>query len=471
MANSAAAPTELGSLKISKLLRMYAVPGIIAQTAASLYNVVDRVYIGHIPGAGDASMSALGVSFPLMNLAAAMGTLVGVGAMTMISVMLGQKKYDSANKVLANVLWLNVIIGVLFTLVTLPFAAPILKFFGATDTVVNGMEPTLPYAMKYMTIILAGNVITHLYFGFNGIIRASGSPKTAMFLTVFTVALNAVLDPLFIFTFGMGIQGAALATVICQALALVYSLRFFSNKKRFLHFPDKIFRLNYRVAIQSMKIGMSPFLMNVASCIVNLFINQQLLKYDGPAAIADYGVVNTVTFIFFMVCMGFNQGLQPIAGYNYGAKLYSRVKEIFFLTMKWEVLVMSVCFLISEFLPELAVSAFLPGDHPSAVRALRICNAAIFLVGFGAVVSNFFQCLGMVKVSIFLSLSRQLIFLLPVLYILPEYIGADGVWISFPVSDAIAAIVSAIMLVRLFRKFDRLEDGGSAATLGSAMEE
>ena len=229
MAVSSAAPTELGTRKIGVLLRQYAVPGIIAQTAASLYNMVDSIYIGHIPGVGSAAISGLAVTFPLMNLSAAMGTLVGVGAMTLISVLLGQKNYPAAQKVLSNVLTLNVIIGILFTLVTIPFLNPILRFFGASDN-------TLPYAHSYMMIILLGNMFTHLYFGFNGLIRSAGHPRVAMNLTLFTVISNAILDPIFIFAFGLGIRGAALATVICQLMALTYTLRFFSDKSRFLHF-------------------------------------------------------------------------------------------------------------------------------------------------------------------------------------------------------------------------------------------
>ena len=334
MASVALAPTELGTEKIGKLLKMYAVPGIIAQTAASLYNMVDSIYIGHIPGVGSAAISGLAVTFPLMNLATAMGTLVGVGATTLISVLLGQKNYDTARRVLSNVLSLNLIIGALFSGVTLAFLDPILRFFGASDV-------TLPFARDYMLIILVGNVFTHLYFGFNGLIRASGHPKTAMGLTLFTVISNAVLDPVFIFVFEMGIRGAALATVICQMAALVYTMKFFLDKKNLLHFPKPMFQIDWRIAGQSLAIGLGPFLMNSAACLVALFINQQLGRYGGDLAIGAYGIVNRLTMLFIMICMGFNQGLQPIAGYNYGARQYHRVKDVFVLTAKWETLVTS----------------------------------------------------------------------------------------------------------------------------------
>ena len=462
---SAAAPIELGTRKIGTLLRQYAVPGIIAQTAASLYNMVDSIYIGHIPGVGSAAISGLAVTFPLMNLSIAMGTLVGVGAMTLISVLLGQRNYDAAQKVLANVLTLNVIIGVVFSAVTLAFLSPILRFFGASDV-------TLPFARDYMFIILVGNVFTHLYHGFNGLIRSSGHPKTAMGLTLFTVISNAILDPIFIFGFGLGIRGAALATILCQLVALVYTFRFFSDKRRLLHFTRPLFQLDWRVAKQSLAIGVGPFLMNVAACLVALFINQQLGKYGGDLAIGAYGIVNRLTMLFVMICMGFNQGLQPIAGYNYGARQYARVKEVFILTAKWEVLVTTLCFLMAELIPRTAVGLFTndPELVDLAARGLRIMNSGFALVGFGMVTGNFFQCLGMVRKSIFLSLSRQLLFLLPLIYTLPLWLRETGVWISFPISDILNIIISAILIVRLFRKFDRLKDGENPDILGSTIQ-
>ena len=464
-ATTSAAPTELGTEKIGKLLRQYAVPGIIAQTAASLYNMVDSIYIGHIPGVGSAAISGLAVTFPLMNLSIAMGTLVGVGAMTLISVLLGQRNYGAAQKVLSNVLTLNVIIGVIFTAITLPFLDSILRFFGASDT-------TLPFARDYMTIILAGNVFTHLYHGFNGLIRSSGHPKVAMGLTLFTVFSNAILDPIFIFVLGMGIRGAALATILCQLVALVYTLRFLSDKRRLLHFTRPLFQLDWQVAKQSLAIGVGPFLMNVAACLVALFINQQLGKYGGDMAIGSYGILNRLTMLFVMINMGFSQGLQPIAGYNYGARQYSRVREIFILTAKWEVLVTTLCFLMSELIPRQAVSLFTndPQLIDLAARGLRIMNCGFALVGFGMVTGNFFQCLGMVRKSIFLSLSRQLLFLLPLIYTLPLWLQETGVWISFPISDTLNVIISAIMIVRLFRKFDRLKDGENPDILGSNIQ-
>ena len=451
-----AIPTELGTKPVRQLIRQYAVPGIIARTASSLYNMVDSIFIGHIPQAGAMAISGLAVTFPLMNISAALGTLVGVGAATMISILLGQKDYRKANRVLANEVVLNIIVGLLFTAVMMIWMDPILTFFGASPS-------TLPHARNYMTIIALGNIVTHLYFGLNSVIRSSGNPKIAMGLTLFTVISNAILDPVFIFVFGMGIRGAAIATVLCQCMALGYTLWFFLDKKKFLHLEGRdLLSVDWRIARESLSIGLGPFLMNLASCIVVLFINRQLKAHGDDIAIGAYGIINRISFLFVMIIMGFNQGMQPIAGYNFGAQQYPRVLEVYKRTMMWATIVCAVGFLISEVFPGAAVSLFIDkstGDssalHALATRGLRIMNIAFPIIGFQMVTTNLFQCLGMVRQSVFLSLSRQLLFLLPCIYILPGMLeSADGVWMSFPVSDTIAAIVTGLMSIKLIRKLN-----------------
>ena len=462
---STAIPTELGTKPIGALIRQYAVPGIIAMTASSLYNMVDSIYIGHIADVGSLSIAGLAITFPLMNISTALGTLVGVGASTMISVLLGQKNYAVAGKVLSNEVTLNVITGFLFTLVTLLWMDPILRFFGASDA-------TLPFARSYMVIISLGNIVTHLYFGLNSVVRSSGNPKLAMGLTLFTVISNAILDPIFIFVLGLGIQGAALATVLCQLMSLGYTLWYFLNPNRFLHLPRSLslFRINWRIAKDSLAIGLGPFLMNLASCIVALFINQQLVKWGGDLAVGAYGIVNRITFLFVMIVMGFNQGMQPIAGYNFGARQYARVREVYLKTAMWATLVTTLGFIISEFLPVAAVSIFTndPVLIEKSSLGLEKMNIVFPIVGFQMVTTNLFQCLGMVRKSIFLSLSRQLLFLLPCIYILPAALQSEaGVWYSFPISDTIAAVVTALFAVGLLRKLGRLKDGDDPAILGS----
>ena len=464
---ASSAPTELGTKPVGALLRQYAVPGIIAMTASSLYNMVDSIYIGHIPDVGSLSMSGLAVTFPLMNISTAFGTLVGVGAATMISVLLGQKNYKSATKVLCNDITLNIITGIIFTVVSLVWMDPILRFFGASDA-------TLPFARDYMTIIAIGNAVTHLYFGLNAIVRSSGNPKLAMGLTLFTVTSNAILDPIFIYTLGLGIKGAAIATVLCQTMALGYTLFYFMDPKRFLHLPRslKVFNVDWKIAGDSLSIGMGPFLMNLASCIVVLFINQQLVTWGGDLALGAYGIVNRITFLFIMVVMGFNQGMQPIAGYNYGARQYSRVREVYIKTAMWGTIVTTVGFIVSEFLPDAAVSIFTndPILEEKAATGLRMMNPVFPIVGFQMVTTNLFQCLGMVKKSIFLSLSRQLLFLLPCIYILPPILESEaGVWYSFPISDTVSAIVTGILAWNLIVKLGKLKDGDDPSILGSQL--
>lgn len=461
------APTELGTKPIGSLLKQYAVPGIIAMTASSLYNMVDSIFIGHIPEVGSLSMAGLAVTFPLMNISTAFGTLVGVGAATMISVLLGQRNYKAASKVLCNEVTLNIITGIVFTLVTLLWMDPILRFFGASDA-------TLTYARDYMTVIAIGNAVTHLYFGLNAVVRSSGNPTLAMGLTLFTVTSNAILDPIFIYTLGLGIKGAAIATVLCQCLALGYTLWYFLDKKNFLNMPRslEIFNVDWKIAKDSLSIGMGPFLMNLASCIVVLFINQQLVKWGGDLALGAYGIVNRITFLFIMVVFGFNQGMQPIAGYNYGARQYSRVREVYVKTAMWGTIVTTLGFILSEFLPDLAVSVFTndPVLEEKAVRGLRMLNIAFPIVGFQMVTTNLFQCLGMVKKSIFLSLSRQLLFLLPCIYILPSVMESEaGVWYSFPISDTISSILTGILAWGLLVKLGKLKDGEDPSILGSQL--
>ena len=463
--SASAIPTELGTKPIGALIKQYAVPGIIAMTASSLYNMVDSIYIGHIADVGSLSIAGLAITFPLMNISTALGTLVGVGASTMISVLLGQKNYAVAGKVLSNEVTLNVITGFLFTLVTLLWMDPILRFFGASDA-------TLPFARSYMVIISLGNIVTHLYFGLNSVVRSSGNPKLAMGLTLFTVISNAILDPIFIFVLGLGIQGAALATVLCQLMSLGYTLWYFLNPNRFLHLPRSLslFRINWRIAKDSLAIGLGPFLMNLASCIVVLFINQQLVKWGGDLAVGAYGIVNRITFLFVMIVMGFNQGMQPIAGYNFGARQYARVREVYLKTAMWATLVTTLGFIISEFLPAAAVSIFTndPVLIEKSSLGLEKMNVVFPIVGFQMVTTNLFQCLGMVRKSIFLSLSRQLLFLLPCIYILPPLLESEvGVWYSFPISDTTAAIITAILAAGLLKKLGKLRDGDDPSILGS----
>ena len=435
----------MGTERIPKLLKQYAVPAIIAMTASSLYNMVDAIFIGH--GVGPYAISGLALTFPFMNLGAAFGTLVGVGASTMASMLLGQKNYDIARKVLGNVVVLNFIIGLLFTIVALVFLDPILYFFGAS-------ENTISYAREYMEIILAGNVITHIYFGLNSLLRSAGHPKKAMAATIMTVLLNAVLDPLFIFTFDMGIRGAAVATILAQIVALILVVVWFCDKRELIHFERGIFRLEKRIVKDSIVIGLAPFLMNFVACFVVILINMRLKTYGGDLAIGAYGIVNRISFVFIMIVFGLTQGMQPIAGYNYGARQMSRVYEVLKKTLLYATVVLTVGFLIGELCPGLVVSIFTddPELKEKSIKGMRLVVGMFPLVSLSMVIGNFFQSIGKPKQAIFLSLSRQLIFLIPSLWLLPLFFDIAGVWVSFMVSDFLASVVAVILLLNFIRK-------------------
>jgi len=346
------------------------------------------------------------------------------------------------------VVLLNTIIGATFTVFSLIFLDPILYFFGAS-------ADTIPYARDYMVIILLGNVFSHTYFGLNGVLRATGHPKKAMMLTIFTVVLNSILDPVFIFVLDMGIQGAAIATVISQMAALAWVVKLLSNKEELLHFHRGIFKLDRRIARDMMAIGMSPFLMNVASCAIVIIINNGLKTYGGDLAIGAYGIVNRLTLMFVFIVMGLNQGMQPIAGYNYGAQLYPRLQEVLRLTVIIATIITTTAFIIGEFIPEIVVRAFTTDNElvRLSVYGCRVSFVIFPLIGAQIVIANFFQSIGMAGKAIFLSLIRQVIVLIPCLLILPKFFGVSGVWYSLPISDMAACVVSTVMIFNQLRKF------------------
>lgn len=449
------AATELGTERIRKLLLQYAVPAIIAMTASSLYNMIDSIFIGH--GVGPLAISGLALTFPLMNLAAAFGSLVGVGAATLVSMRLGQRDYETAQNILGNVLVLNLIFGIAFGVVAILFLDPILYFFGAS-------EATIGYAREYMTIILSGNVVTHLYLGLNSVLRASGHPRKSMYATINTVLINTALDPLFIFGFGWGIRGAAIATVLAQIISLAWQFRILSDRSELLHFRRGIYRLRRKIVRDMLSIGMSPFLMNLAACFIVILINKGLKQYGGDLMIGAYGIVNRLAFFFVMIVMGINQGMQPIAGYNYGARQYDRVLRVLRLTIIGATCITGAGFLLGELAPRLAVSAFT--NDPELIRlaaeGMRIVFICFPIIGFQMVATNFFMSIGMASKAIFLSLSRQLLFLMPGLLFLPRLFefhtswdGSWGVWCAMPLSDLLASLVAAFMLAHQLRVFRR----------------
>lgn len=444
--------TELGTEPIKRLLVKYALPGIIAMTASSLYNLVDSVFIGHM--CGTLALGGLTVAKPFMDICAAFGSFVGVGASTLLAIKLGEKDYLAANKILGNVIILNVILSSLVMAAGLIWLDPILMAFGAS-------EATLIYAHEYMEVILWGNILTHIYFGLNSMLRSMGHPKSSMLATVVAVTVNVFLDYIFIYRFQMGVRGAALATIISQSVAVIWQMALFFRKSEVVHFQKGIWGLDRGITLHSFSIGMSPFLMNIAHCFVVVIINNQLVRFGGDMALASYGVINRMIFLFAMIVMGLNQGLQPIAGYNYGAKQYPRVLKVLWMTSVAATLVTTTVFLLGELCPAQMARVF-THDYElieATILPMRILCASFWLVGFQMVGGNFFTSIGMAGKSIFLSLTRQVIYLIPLTLILPLLFDDNpilGVWWSIPISDSLAALTAAVMIILEVRKFKQL---------------
>ena len=439
------AALELGQKPVGRLLAQYAMPAIVAMTASSLYNIIDRAMIGQL--VGPEAIAGLGITFPFMNLSAAFGAAVGVGASTCISVKLGQRDYKRAEYLLGNTVTLNLIVGFLFMAVSLLFLNPILRFFGASDV-------TLPYAREFMVVILLGNMVTHMYFGMNAVLRAVGKPRHAMYATLFTVACNIVLVVAFVWWLRLGIRGAALAPVTSQSLALCWQMRLFSDNKELLHLKRGIYKLKSELVKNIISIGISPFLMNLCACLVVIFMNNQFVRYGGDMAVGAYSIANSVVMMLFMFVMGMNQGMQPIVGYNFGAEHFDRMFRCLWLTIGISTAILLVGWTVSMlFAPQIA--RIFTTDHTlidMAARGIRLNMMVFFVVGSQAVITNFFQCIGKVKISIFLSLSRQLTLLIPMAYIFPLLWGLDGVWYSMCASDFGSFAMTIPMLWWYMRK-------------------
>ncbi len=432
-------PKELGEARLGKLLLQYSLPAIVATAAASLYNIIDRVFIGQ--GVGPMAISGLALTFPLMNITAAFGAMVGVGAGSMVSIRLGQNDRKGATMILGNAVMLNIILSIAVAAITLVFLDPILFALGAS-------KDTLPYAKEFMQVILLGNIFTHLYLGLNGIMRSSGYPQKAMITTLVTVGINLILAPLFIFVFKWGIRGAALATVCAQIVGTIWVVQHFYNGKNFVHFLPGYMRLKKRIVGDIVSIGMSNFLMLIAASIVISIMNLSLRKYGGDFAIGAYGIIGSIANLVVMVIIGFNQGMQPIVGYNYGAKQMPRAIKTFKLTLIAGTAVSVGGFLLAELFPA-SISSLFTTDQELinlATTGMRLNLMMFPIIGFQVVTSSFFQSIGKAKISIFLSLTRQVIFLIPALLILPHFWGLDGVWLSGPIADFSASLLTVAVL-------------------------
>lgn len=441
----------LGEKPVGKLLMQYAIPAIVAMTASSIYNIIDGIFIGQ--GVGKEAIMGLALTAPVMSLTAAFGAMVGVGAATLMSVRLGQKDYTTAKKILGNVLIMNIVMGVTLGFVLQLCLTPILRFFGASDA-------TLPFAHDFMTIILAGNVVTHLYLGLNALLRSTNRPMKAMYATFGTVGLNCIFAPIFIFVLGWGIRGAATATVLAQFCMLLWQLKLFSSKSDLIHLSRDIFHPDTRIMRESLVIGLPPFLINLCACMVTIFITRSMTQYGGDVAVGAYGISNRLILFVVMIVIGLNQGMQPIAGYNYGAQKYDRLIGVVKRAMLVATIFTTCGFLIGQFGAETFATLFAK-DAPeliaAATKGLHVATLFFPIIGMQIVSTAFFQSIGMPGKSIFLSLTRQLIFLLPAILILPHVFNDKvlGVWTALPTADCASCVVSAIMMVVQLRKFRR----------------
>ena len=445
-------PLSLGTDSLSRLLMRYALPAIIAQVAASLYNIVDSIFVGQ--GVGPMAITGLALTMPMMNLSAAFGAMVGAGSAALTSIRLGQGNKTAAENILGNVVLLNVVLGMIIMVFGLVYIDELLYFFGASDQ-------TLPYAREYMRIILYGNVITHLFHGLNCMLRVAGYPNKAMNITIIAVVLNAILDAVFILWLKWGIAGSAWATVIAQMLAVVVQWIHFSDVKSFLRFRSEAFRFRWDIIKNIITVGMAPFMIQSCACVVVILVNNTLGEYGGDLSIGAYGIANRVAFLFTMVVMGFTQGMQPIVGYNYGARAYDRVLKTLWMTVGWSVATTTFGFLLCELFPYQVVRIFVSEDGSgsatelieASARGLRILVLMLPLVGFNIVAGNLFQHIGKPKRAILLSVSRQMLFLVPLIYFLPRYMAADGVWYSIPIADLLSTLLAALLLFQQIRKF------------------
>ncbi len=441
----------LAEKPVGSLLMQYAIPAIVAMAASSVYNIIDGIFIGQ--GVGAEAIMGLALTGPLMSLTAAFGAMVGVGAATLMSVKLGQKDYGTAQKILGNVVIMNLTLGIVLGLLLLVFINPILRFFGASDV-------TLPYARNFMSIILVGNVVTHMYLGLNALLRSTNRPQKAMCATIGTVVLNCILAPIFIFLLGWGIRGAATATIMAQMIMLTWQLRLFSNKDELIHLNRSIIKLDVKIVKESLLVGLPQFLINLCACLVAAMMTRSLTTYGGDMAVGAFGICNRFILFIVMVVIGLNQGMQPIAGYNFGARRYDRVLGVLNKALIFGSVITLTGFVIGVFFPTPFVSVFAK-DSPQLIKlsahALS-CMVMMFpIVGIQIVSTAFFQSIGYAPKSIFLSLTRQLIFLVPAIFILPHLYAdpLEGLWHAAPVADGLASVLAITLLVLQVKKFKK----------------
>lgn len=438
---------DLHTASIPRLLWYYSLPSLIGTLTNALYNIIDRIYIGQ--GVGAMAISGMALTFPIMNLLGAFGMLVGQGAAARVSLFLGKKNNRGANIILSNTVILTLFFYILVSSSCFIFIDPILTAFGGT-------ELTIPYAREYMRIIIPGHIFTALSYAFTNIMRASGHPRYAMYTLLIGALLNVAIDPIFIFAFGLGIRGAAYATVISMSVSMVWVMRFYFKKGHTLHFSADTFKLDFPSIRAILSIGLSPFLLHVSTSLVNLLMNHTLLNYGGDYAIGAFGIITSFTTLVVMSIIGLSQGMQPIIGYNHGAGQHERVQETLRLCIMVATIITSIGCVIGLTVPGSVARCFSSDAKLISVTShgLRIYICTFFVVGFHIVATNYFQSIGRAWMSILLSISRQILILIPFILILPPYFGLDGAWMAQPTSNILSAVIAAVILRKNQRQYE-----------------
>lgn len=443
---------RLGEVSIIKLLMEFSIPAIIGMMVNTLYNIIDRIFIGHIPEIGNMAIAGVGITMPIVTIIMAFGMLIGIGTATRISLKLGENKRDEAEQHLGNAFTLIFIISALVTIVGLVFMDNILMAFGAS-------ENTLIYAEQYIRIIFYGTVFNIIGFGLNHSIRSDGSPRVAMLSMLIGAITNIALDPIFIFTLGLGVRGGAIATVISQLVSAIWVIYYFTKGKSVLKIKKKYLKLDRKIVMSIFAIGVSPFSMQLAQCAVQVISNNSLQLYGGDSAVAAMTVINSLSLIFLMPIYGINQGVQPIIGYNYGAQKFDRVKEAVRYAVIGATLIVTLGFFVIEIFPKQLICLF--NNDPELLsmgaKGMRIYLCAFPFIGFQIIAMNYFQSTGKVKISMFLSLLRQIIILIPCIIIIPKFLGLTGIWMAGPVSDMIALVITIVMFIKYSKELWKSE--------------
>jgi putative MATE family efflux protein len=442
---------ELGTESVLKLLLKFSIPSMIGMLVNVLYSVVDRIFVGR--WIGSLPLSGVAVTFPISNIIMAFGMLAGIGAAAAISIRLGQNKKDEAERILGNTFVLLIIFSLFISVVGIMFLETLLKVLGASPDI-------MPYAKQFAGVLLLGVLFQNIGFGLNSIIRSQGSPKFAMTTMIIGAVVNVVVNPILIFIFDMGVTGSALSTVIAQAVSAIWTLQYFIKGKGLLRLKKENMRLDLDIIKQIIAIGMSPFVMQLAASVVTVTFNKSLEHYGGSIAIGALALINSIAMLILMPMFGINQGVQPIIGYNYGAKNYGRVKEALKYAAIGATIITTTGFIFVQLFPVQIMSVFNSSDPEllqMSSRGLRIFLSTLPMVGVAIICTNYYQAVAKAKLSMFLSLLRQVILLIPLVLFMPKFFGLDGVWMAQAIADIGTTITVIAFILYEMKKISSLE--------------